>query len=50
LETKRYEAEGFVEAATVRMHSNAEPAAKEAKQANLGDRSIPLALVNPCGG
>ncbi len=27
-ETKRYEAEGFVEAATVRMHSNAEPAAK----------------------
>jgi hypothetical protein len=28
LETKRYEAEGFVEAATVRMHSNAEPAAK----------------------
>jgi hypothetical protein len=28
LETKRYEAEGFVEAATVRMHSYAEPAAK----------------------
>ena len=27
-EIKRYEAEGFVEAATVRMHSNAEPAAK----------------------
>jgi hypothetical protein len=27
-ETTRYEAEGFVEAATVRMHSNAEPAAK----------------------
>lgn len=26
--TKRYEAEGFVEAATVRMHSNAEPVAK----------------------
>jgi hypothetical protein len=28
LEVKRYEAEGFVEAATVRMHSNTEPAAK----------------------
>jgi hypothetical protein len=28
LETKRYEAEGFVEAATVRMHSKTEPAAK----------------------
>jgi hypothetical protein len=28
LVTMRYEAEGFVEAATVRMHSNAEPAAK----------------------
>jgi len=28
LEIKRYEAEGFVEAATVRMHSNAEPAAR----------------------
>jgi hypothetical protein len=28
LETKRYEGEGFVEAATVRMHSNAEPVAK----------------------
>jgi hypothetical protein len=28
LEIKRYEAEGFVEAATVRMHSRAEPAAK----------------------
>ena len=28
LEAKRYEEEGFVEAATVRMHSNAEPAAK----------------------
>jgi hypothetical protein len=28
LETKRYEGEGFVEAATVRMHSKAEPAAK----------------------
>jgi hypothetical protein len=27
-ETKRYEAEGFVEAATVRIHSNAEPAAR----------------------
>jgi hypothetical protein len=27
-EIKRYEAEGFVEAATVRMHSNAEPAAR----------------------
>jgi len=28
LKTKRYEAEGFVEAATVRMHSNVEPAAR----------------------
>jgi hypothetical protein len=28
LKTKRYEAEGFVEAAIVRMHSNAEPSAK----------------------
>jgi hypothetical protein len=28
LETKRYEAEGFVEAAIVRIHSNAEPAAR----------------------
>lgn len=28
LEIKRYEAEGFVEAATVRIHSNAEPAAR----------------------
>ena len=28
LETKRYEAEGFVEAETVRMHSNVEPAAR----------------------
>ncbi len=28
LKTKRYEAEGFVEAATARMHSNAEPGAR----------------------